>query len=360
MSRENKPLLNFGVIGCGRISGRHLAALASGRLPARLVAVADADAKKAQAQGARYGVPHYGDYHEMLERHPDLHVLLVLTPTGFHAEHVVDLAPYGKHIVVEKPMALRVEECDRMIAACRASGSRLFVVQQNRFNRAVMAARRALEEGRFGRMVMGTVRVRWRRDQPYYDSAPWRGTWALDGGVMAQQASHHVDLLQWFMGPIHGLQCQAATRLLDIEAEDTAVAIMRFASGALGVFEATVAARPENLGASLSLLGERGSVIIGGAAVNRIEYWRFEDERPGDAALREGPCEDIPREEGGSHLAYLRNVAEAILDGKPALVEAEEGKKNVQILTALYESAARDGATVRPGEPVERSRLGVG
>jgi predicted dehydrogenase len=193
---------------------------------------------------------------------------------------VIDLARYGKHIVTEKPMALAVSDCDEMIAACKKNNCRLFVIKQNRFNPAVVAARKALEEGRFGKMVMGTVRVRWRRYQKYYEQDNWHGTWALDGGVMSQQASHHLDLLQWFMGPILQMTCKTATRLLNIEVEDTALATFEFTSGALGAFEATVATRPEDLEGSLSLLGEKGSVIIGGHAVNKILYWKFEEPRP--------------------------------------------------------------------------------
>ena len=162
---DSYPKLNFGLVGCGRVSGNHLNALTSGTVPATLVAVADIDATRAQEKGEKFKVPFYRDYHEMLERHPEIQVVNVATPTGFHARHVIDLARYGRHIVVEKPMALRVADCDRMMAACAANGARLFVVKQNRFNRAVQAARRALETGRFGKLVMGTVRVRWKRTQ---------------------------------------------------------------------------------------------------------------------------------------------------------------------------------------------------
>jgi predicted dehydrogenase len=255
-------------------------------------------------------------------------------------------------------MALRVEDCDAMIAACRRSGSRLFVVKQNRFNPAVVAARKALDEGRFGRMVTGAVCVRWRRDQSYYDQAAWRGTWALDGGVMSQQASHHLDLLQWFMGPVETVQCRIATRLMNIEAEDTAVAIMCFKSGALGSFEATVAARPEDLCGTLSLLGEHGAVIVGGVAVNRIEHWKFDDERPEDKDIASSASQEVPSVYGYGHMPYLAHVVKAIRDGTPGPVEADEGRKNIQILAALYESAACGGAPVAPGSPILHTPFG--
>ena len=354
----NPRPLNFAMVGCGRVSENHLAAIASGHFPGRLVGVADVVAERAKAKGDNYQVPAYTDYHELMQKHPEVDVINIATPTGYHAEHVIDLARYGKHIVVEKPMALRVRDCDAMIAACRKHGGRLFVVKQNRFNPAVVAARQALDDGRFGKMVMGTVRVRWKRTQSYYEQDNWHGTWALDGGVMSQQASHHLDLLQWFMGPIASMSCQTATRLMTIEVEDTALAMLRFQSGALGAFEATVASRPEDLEGSLSLLGEHGSVIIGGHAVNKILYWKFAEERPEDAAVKQAFSQDVPNVYGRGHTPYLANVVAAVQSATPALVEAPEGRKNIQILTALYESAARGGAVVKPGCAIRRSRLG--
>jgi UDP-N-acetyl-2-amino-2-deoxyglucuronate dehydrogenase len=350
--------LRFAVVGCGRVSGNHLDAFTKGAVPAELVAVCDVDPAKARAKGETYGVPDFADAHAMIATHPEIEALSVCTPTGLHARHVVDLARHGRHIVVEKPMALRVEDARAMIAACRRGGGRLFVVKQNRFNAAVQAARRALDAGRFGKLVMGSVRLRWRRDQAYYEADDWHGTWAMDGGVMSQQASHHLDLLQWFLGDVAALQCRGATRLMDIEVEDTAAALVSFASGALGVFEATVAARPEDLEASISLLGETGSVIISGRAVNRIQYWKFATPEPDDASVVERFSVDVPNVYGHGHGPYLADVAKAILEKRPALVEGPEGLKNVRILTALYESAARDGARVRPGCRIVKSRLG--
>jgi predicted dehydrogenase len=351
-------ILNFGMVGCGRVSENHLAALTSGIIPARLVAVADLDETRARSKGEKYRVPHYASHHDLLRAHPEIDVVCVATPTGYHAENVVELARYGKHIVVEKPMALSVADCDAMIRACRKGGGRLFVVKQNRFNPAVVAARKALEAGRFGKMVMASVRVRWCRHQSYYENDHWHGTWELDGGVMSQQASHHLDLLQWFMGPIENLQCRTATRLLDIEVEDTAVATFQFKSGALGVFQATVATRPTDLEGSLSLLGEKGSVVIGGMAVNKVVHWKFDPALPEDQEMHHHHSQEVPNVYGKGHLPYLANVIEAISKDKPALVEAAEGRKNVQILTALYESAARHSTLVKPGCRILRSRLG--
>lgn len=353
------PRLNVGVIGCGRISEKHFSAILDETVGAGLVAVADIDHAKAREKSGKYNVPYYTNYDEMLEKHPEIDLIDVLTPTGYHAQHVIDLFKYKRHILVEKPMALRIEDAADMIAAQRKSGCRLFVVKQNRFNQAVMVVRKAMEQGRFGKLVMGTVRVRWKRDQKYYAQADWRGTFALDGGVMAQQASHHLDLLQWFMGPVQSLQCQSATRLMNIEVEDTAAAVMKFTSGALGVFEATVAARPEDLEGSISLLGEKGSVVIGGTAVNKIEYWKFFDKQNGDESIIKEFSENVANIYGNGHLPCLKNIVDAIRNNSPALVEGKEGKKTVELLSGLYESAALNGATVFLGEPAKNSRLGI-
>jgi len=351
-------ILNFAVIGCGRVSERHHSALTSGLLPAKLVAICDLDETKAKAKSEKLHVPYYTDYHEMMKRHPEIDVVNVATPTGYHARHVIDLAQYGKHIITEKPMALTVADCDAMIAACAKNHCRLFVVKQNRFNRAVVAARQAFEEGRFGKMVVANMRCRWKRDQHYYEQDNWHGTWAMDGGVMSQQSSHHLDLLQWFMGPIDAMSCFRATRLMQIEVEDTAVAMFRFSSGALGTFEATVATRPEDMGASLSLLGEKGSVVIEGAAVNQITYWKFQDHRPEDDTIMTDASQAVPNCYGHGHGPYIGNVIEAILENKPGLVEGPEGKKNIEILTALYESSFMNGQVVKPGCPVKLCPLG--
>ncbi|HCE46635.1 MAG TPA: oxidoreductase [Lentisphaeria bacterium] len=354
----NKKKLKFAVIGCGRVSNNHLKALTSGKIDGELAAICDVDGKKAKAKSEEFKVPYYLDYHDMMKKHQEIDVVDIATPTGYHARHVIDVARYGKHIIVEKPMALRVSDCDAMMKACADGRCRLFVVKQNRFNPAVVSARQALDSGRFGKMVMGTVRVRWKRVQSYYEQDDWHGTWELDGGVMSQQASHHLDLLQWFMGPIESMQCISATRLLDIEVEDTSLATFKFKSGALGAYEATVASRPEDLEGSLSLLGEKGTVIIGGHAVNKILYWKFQDEQPGDMHMLSESSQEVPNVYGHGHSPYIANVIDAIVNSKPALVEAPEGRKNIEILTALYESAALGGHKVHPGCTVVKSLLG--
>src|SRR6201986_1385553 len=198
-------MLNFVLVGCGRIAKRHSELLGLLQVPeARLAGVCDIVESKAREIGERFSVPSFGDMHQMLSN-VDADVIVILTESGNHARHVVDLAPYGKHIVLEKPMALSLNDADAIIQACDAAGVKLFVVKQNRFNVPVIKLREALEQGRFGKLVMGTIRVRWCRKQDYYDQDKWRGTWALDGGVLTNQASHHIDLLEWMMGDVESV-----------------------------------------------------------------------------------------------------------------------------------------------------------
>ncbi|MGH8284260.1 MAG: Gfo/Idh/MocA family protein, partial [Steroidobacteraceae bacterium] len=195
-------MLRFALVGCGRISKRHAELLGDGHIQgAELAAVCDIKPEKARQTGESFRVPWYADMHEMCARER-IDVLVIITESGRHAQHVMELARYGKHIVVEKPMALTLDDADAMIRSCDAHDVKLFVVKQNRFNVPVLKLREALEAGRFGKLVLGTVRVRWCRTQEYYDQDSWRGTWALDGGVLSNQASHHVDLLEWMMGDV--------------------------------------------------------------------------------------------------------------------------------------------------------------
>jgi predicted dehydrogenase len=331
-------MLRFALVGCGRIAKRHSELLGHRQIEgATLAAVCDVVAAKAQATAATFGVPWYTDMHEMMRReNPD--VAVILTESGHHADHAIALAPYGKHLVVEKPMALTLEGADAMIRACDRHNIRLFVVKQNRFNVPVVKLREALEAGRFGKLVLGTVRVRWCRRQSYYDQDAWRGTWALDGGVLTNQASHHVDLLEWMMGEVESVFAKATTALADIETEDTAVVILKFRSGAVGVIEATTAARPADLEGSISILGEHGSVEIGGFAVNEMKVWRFEQPQPGDEEILSRYSVNPPNVYGFGHQAYYQHVVNCILHEQPQLVDGLEGRRSLELISAIYES----------------------
>jgi UDP-N-acetyl-2-amino-2-deoxyglucuronate dehydrogenase len=330
--------LRFALIGCGRIARRH-ADLLGGRVVAgtELAAVCDIDGTKAQRIALTYSVPAYTDMIEMASREK-IDVFVVLTESGNHARDVIRLAPYGKHVVVEKPMALTLDDADTMIRSCDAAGVRLFVVKQNRFNVPVVKLRQVLEAGRFGKLVMGTVRVRWCRDQAYYRQDAWRGTWALDGGVLTNQASHHVDLLEWMMGGVESVFAKSITALADIEAEDTAVVVLKFRSGALGVIEATTATRPRDLEGSISILGEGGSVEIGGFAVNSMKTWAFRDPEDGDDEVMARYSVNPPNVYGFGHQAYYEHVVDCIVGNKPQLVDGLEGRRSLELISAIYES----------------------
>ncbi len=346
--------LRFGLIGASPIARKHAAALA--RIPdAKLVAVCDLDGERAAQLAEEFEARPYGDYQEMLTRE-ECDVVSVLTPSGSHARIAIDVARSGRHVVVEKPMSLTLSDADAQIRACDESGVRHFVVLQNRFSRPVQMLRQALDAGRFGRLVLGTVRLRWCREQAYYDAAPWRGTWERDGGVLCNQACHHLDLLLWLLGDVERVSCMKATRLLDIEAEDTGVALLRFTSGALGVIEATTAWRPRDLEGSLSIAGELGSVEVGGFVVDRLRHWQFHDERAEDAGVFAEHGTN-PETFAWAHEQYLRDVTRAILDERPALVEGREGRRTVELINALYESAETGSEVSLRFSPVH-SRLG--
>ena len=332
------PKLRFAVLGCGSVSQKHFMALDQIE-GACLVAVCDQDAGRASETGRRVEVPYYSDYREMLEKE-EIDVVSILTPSGLHAEHALDGLEYGKHLVIEKPLALRLEDAEAIIRKADARRARLFVVQQHRFNRPVVRLREDFDKGCFGKLVLGSVRVRWRRTQDYYDSASWRGTWALDGGVLANQASHHIDLLQWFMGDVESVFARTATRLVEIEAEDTAVAVLKFTNGALGVIEATTATRPEDLEGSISILGEGGTVVIGGFATDKAEVWRFADAREGEEQSVLAELNETPADYISPHYQFLIDVVDSIVRDRKALIDGLEGVKSLRLLHALYESAA--------------------
>ena len=331
-------MLKFALVGCGRISKRHGDLLGDGKIRnAALTAVCDIDAQRMEYLRKKYSVPGYEDFHTMMKREqPD--AVVVLTESGNHAKHVIELAQYRKHIVVEKPMALRLSDADRMIEACDANAIKLFVVKQNRFNKPITKLREALEQDRFGKLVLGSVRVRWCRDQSYYDQDKWRGTWAMDGGVLTNQASHHLDMLQWMMGDVDEIYALGATRLVDIEAEDTAVASLRFSNGALGSIEATTAARPKDQEGSISILGEHGLVEVGGFAMNEIKAWQFRHETEIDAEVKERFSVNPPNVYGFGHKEYYDHVVSSILGISPNIIDGLAGRKSLELINAIYEA----------------------
>jgi predicted dehydrogenase len=350
--------LRFALIGCGSIAKKHAHVLSHYLEDAEIGAFVDLNLARAKEFSAKYDAPAFASVPEMIrEMDERIDVFSVLTPSGAHCGNVLQLAEYGRPIVVEKPLALRLDDADRMIEACDAHGVKLFVVHQNRYNPPVAKAREALEQGRFGRLVMGTVRLRWMRDQAYYDSESWRGTWAHDGGVFMNQAVHHIDMLSWFMGHAETIRSMAATRLVKIEAEDTGVAVIRYNSGALGVLEATTATRPKDLEGSISILGEKGSVVIGGFFMNQLVTWNFVDKQPIDDIVFEQYGTNPP--DFGHNLGeYLKGVVTSLQTKKAALVDGLEGRKSLELITALYESIENDADVQLRFRP-KKCKLGI-
>jgi UDP-N-acetyl-2-amino-2-deoxyglucuronate dehydrogenase len=334
--------VRLALVGCGRISRNHFESIAKVDGIA-LVAVCDTLEERARAAGAANQVPWFTSYEQMLAE-SDCDAVAICTPSGPHPQHGIVAARAGKHVVSEKPMAISLEAADALVQACDSAGVHLFVVKQNRLNAPVQLLKRAVDKGRFGRLYLANCTVRWTRPQDYYDQAPWRGTWEFDGGAFMNQASHYVDLVQWLMGPVESVVAKTATLARRIEAEDSGAAVMRFRSGALGVMEVTMLTYPRNLEGSITLLGERGSVKIGGTAVNRVEHWQFADYDDDDK-LVETASTNPPTVYGFGHEAYYRNVLAVLRGEAPPETDGRAGRKSLELILGIYE-AARTGREV--------------
>jgi len=343
--------VKFALIGCGRIAQWHADAIRQIK-DARLVAVCDLVEEKAETIAKKHGVKHYTNYHDMLYKE-DINVVNIITPSGMHAEHAIDIMnTYKKHVVVEKPMALRVEDCQAMIETAKKNKVSIHAIFQNRFNKAVLKVKEAMQDGLFGKIVLGTVRIRWCRTQKYYERDPWRGKWSFDGGVLTSQAVHHIDLLRWLLGEPEVVSGIASTRLNDIEVEDTACAWIRFKNGALAAIEATTAARPDDLEASLSILGEQGTVIVEGVSVNKITTWTL-----GKINMKEF-SEAPPTIYGFGHIPFLEGVVKSIRNKNPYPISGEEGEKTIRLLHAIYSSIEQGKHVYLDDEP-RSLRLGI-
>ena len=327
--------LNFGIIGCGRIAYKHAEAIKKNE-KANLLYVCDIIEERAVDYKNKYGAERYfTDYHEMLEM-PDLDVVNICTPSGMHAEMGIAAAKAGKHVIVEKPMALSSIDADALINACDENGVKLAVCFQNRFNPPVQKLRRALEEGRFGKLTHASAVVRWFRPQDYYDQAPWRGTWAMDGGCLMNQSIHNIDLLQWMMGPVESVFGYTANNFRKIEAEDVGVAVLEFKNGALGGIEASTTIYPENLEETQAIFGEKGTVMLGGIAVNKIETWKFADSQDENLEMEQ---QDVPNVYGFGHDALIEDFIRAVIEDRRPYIDGREGIKSLRIVLGIYHSA---------------------
>jgi len=326
--------LNFGIIGCGRIAYKHAEAIKKNE-KANLLCVCDIIEERAAEYKDKYGAEaHFTDYRKMLE-YSGLDVVNICTPSGMHAEMGIAAAQAGKHVIVEKPMALSLKDADDLIEACDESGVKLAVCFQNRFNPPVQKLRRALEEGRFGKLTHASAIVRWFRPQDYYDQAPWRGTRAMDGGCLMNQSIHNIDLLQWMMGPVESVFGYTATNLRKIECEDVGVAVLKFKNGALGVIEASTTIYPENLEETLNIFGEKGTVVLGGIAVNKIETWKFADSTDENGAIDQHQ-QDVPNVYGFGHEALVEDFINAVINNSEPYITGREGRNALEIVLSIY------------------------
>jgi len=335
--------IRFALVGCGRIAQNHFAAIQQHLERAELVGVCDndpmalADAVKATA------VKPYKNLTEMLTG-CNADVFILTTPSGLHPVQAIEIARAGKSIVTEKPMATRWEDGKRMVKVCDEAGVRLFVVKQNRRNATLQLLKKAIQKKRFGKIFMVNLNVFWTRPQSYYDQGGWRGRWEFDGGAFMNQASHYVDLIDWLIGPLESLQAYTSTLGRDIEAEDTGVISMRWRSGALGSMNVTMLTYPKNLEGSITILGEKGTVRIGGMAVNEVQHWEFEDSDPDDAKVKEVSYETTSVY-GFGHPLYYDNVIKVMRGEAEPETDGREGLKSLEVIIATYLSA-RDGVRV--------------
>lgn len=325
-------MFKIGLIGCGRISKKHFEVIEQSR-DFKLVGVCDIDKDKAVSAGTKYSVPHFFDLNIMLDK-CDMDIIAICTPSGLHPFHGIKASEKGIHVLTEKPMAVKLEDADKLIKACDDNRVKLFVVLQNRLNPPIALLKKAIDKGRFGKIYMINATVRWTRPQEYYDLAEWRGTKALDGGAFMNQASHYVDLVQWFGGPFKEVKSILGTLARDIETEDSGAAVIRFDNSAIGVIEVTMCTYPKNYEGSITVLGEKGTVKIGGTAVNKIENWQFADYDDDDKMVDQAFTEP-PNIYGFGHTGYYDNVARTLKGEISADTDGIEGRKSLALIEAV-------------------------
>jgi UDP-N-acetyl-2-amino-2-deoxyglucuronate dehydrogenase len=337
------PKIRFAIVGFGRIAQNHLAALQKHEDRAQLVDVCDIDQGVLNSASQLTDAKAWTNLEDMLAA-TRAHAVVLTTPSGLHSQQAIAVAASGRHVITEKPMATRWRDGLQMVRACDGANVRLFVVKQNRRNATLSLLKRALEQGRFGRLYMVNINVFWTRPQDYYDSAKWRGTWEFDGGAFMNQASHYVDLLDWMVGPIESLQAYTATLARNIEVEDSGVVSLRWRSGALGSMNVTMLTYPKNLEGSITIIGERGTVRIGGVAVNQIEHWEFAEPHEDDQKVADANY-STTSVYGFGHPLYYANVIDVLHGNAEPETDGREGLRSLEILTAIYRSA-RDGQRV--------------
>lgn len=335
--------IRIAVVGCGRIAKNHFDAIATHNESLELVGVCDTNPDALQQVTTVTHAPGYRDLQSLLTE-SSADVVVLCTPSGMHAEQTIRIAGAAKHVITEKPMATRWADGLHMIKACDVQGVRLFVVKQNRRNATLQLLKKAITANRFGRIYLVNISVFWARPIDYYQQAKWRGTWEFDGGAFMNQASHYVDLLHWLIGPVDSIHAMTATLARPIEAEDTGVLNIRWRNGALGSMSVTMLTYPKNLEGSITILGEKGTVKIGGVAVNEIQHWEFAQRLPEDEQV-ESASYQTTSVYGVGHPLYYQNVIDVLRGKAEAETDGREGLKSLELLIAAYLSA-RDNRTV--------------
>ena len=329
-------MYKIALVGCGRISKKHIEAIEKLKSEslAEIVACCDINKERAEEASQKTSSIAYTDYNKMLQ---DIHCDMVslCTPSGLHPHQAILAAEAGINILSEKPQGCSLEACDAAIKAADKAGVHYLVVKQNRFNPSIKLLRRAFEAERFGRVYMILANVLWTRHQSYYDDAKWRGTWELDGGCLSNQASHYVDLVQWFGGSVENVFAASSTQKIQMEAEDTISVVIKFQNGSIGNINATVLTYPKNLEGSLTILGEKGTVRVGGFALNKIECWEFESKHEIDEELQQSNTQP-DSVYGFGHLPYYRHALNVLSGAEPPLCSAREARKSVEIIQRAY------------------------
>lgn len=330
-------MIKLGLVGCGRISAKHFDVFNELSDKIKLVAVCDKIEERAKKYGEEFSVNYYQDYEKMLDSEK-MDVVTVCTPSGLHSKHGIMAAERNINVITEKPISVRLEDANALIKSCDDNNVRLFVVKQNRLNPPIILLKRAIDKNRFGKIFFSNATVFWQRPQEYYDMADWRGTWEFDGGAFMNQASHYVDLIQWLTGPVESVMAITGTLARNIETEDTGAAVLKFRNGAIGVIQVTMLSYPKNYEGSVTILGETGSVKIGGTAVNKTEKWDFEKYDDDDSVIN-GANYNPSSVYGNGHSAYYKNVLDVLKRGEKASSDGREGKKSLELILAIYKSA---------------------
>lgn len=352
--------ITFAQLGCGRVAQRYRDVFVNGEVTnATVIDCCDLDADKAAAYAADTGATAWTDIDAMLAQ-TKADCVIVSTPSGDHAANIRAVLESGHHCLTEKPMTMRLEDAKALTALAEEKGLMFCVVKQNRYNPAMIKVKETVDSGRLGRLVLGTVRLRWMRDMSYYTADPWRGKFVSDGGCITNQGIHHIDALQWVMGPIEAVCATGTARLNDIEVDDTTVGVVRFANGALGAIEITTAARPEDTEASLSILGEGGTIVVGGIALNQIDTWTLVEATPEDASVPAQWSQEVPNGYGWGHAPLVQDIIDRLAQGSiEPPISGESGSRSLTIVHALYRSMETQGWVSLDKDP-SSSRLGIG